>query len=41
MEVGKKFLADNSKRENVITLESGLQYEIMKTGEGPKPTLEG
>ena len=40
MEVGKKFLADNSKRENVITLESGLQYEIMKTGEGPKPTLE-
>ena len=40
MEDGKKFLADNSKRENVITLESGLQYEIMKTGEGPKPTLE-
>ena len=40
MEVGEKFLADNSKRENVITLESGLQYEIMKTGEGPKPTLE-
>jgi FKBP-type peptidyl-prolyl cis-trans isomerase FklB len=24
----------------VITLPSGLQYEIMKTGEGPKPTLE-
>tara|TARA_B100000767_G_scaffold78164_1_gene74864 strand:- start:13 stop:624 length:612 start_codon:yes stop_codon:yes gene_type:complete len=40
MEEGKKFLEDNSKRENVITLPSGLQYEIMKAGEGPKPTLE-
>ena len=40
MEDGKKFLADNSKRENVITLPSGLQYEIMKAGEGPKPNLE-
>jgi FKBP-type peptidyl-prolyl cis-trans isomerase FklB len=40
MEDGKKFLADNSKRENVITLPSGLQYEIIKAGEGPKPNLE-
>ena len=34
-----EFLAENSKKENVITLESGLQYEVIKTGEGAKPTL--
>jgi FKBP-type peptidyl-prolyl cis-trans isomerase FklB len=32
-------LAENSKKENVVTLESGLQYEVIKTGEGAKPTL--
>ena len=37
---GKKFLEENKKRDNVITLESGLQYEILKSGEGAKPTLE-
>ena len=36
---GKKFLAENSKKENVVTLESGLQYEVIKTGKGAKPTL--
>ena len=40
IEEGEKFLEDNKKRNNVITLESGLQYEILKTGEGPKPSLE-
>ena len=40
IEEGKKFLEDNKKRNNVITLESGLQYEILKSGEGPKPSLE-
>ena len=39
VEAGKKFLAENSKKENVVTLESGLQYEVIKTGEGTKPTL--
>ena len=39
VEEGKKFLAENSKKENVVTLESGLQYEVIKTGEGTKPTL--
>lgn len=39
MEEGRKFLAENSKKENVVTLESGLQYEVIKTGEGAKPTL--
>ena len=40
IEEGKKFLEENKKRDNVITLESGLQYEILKSGEGAKPTLE-
>ncbi|PDH46788.1 MAG: peptidylprolyl isomerase [Bacteroidetes bacterium MED-G20] len=40
IEEGEKFLEDNKKRNNVITLESGLQYEILKSGEGPKPSLE-
>ena len=31
---GEKFLAENKKREGVITTESGLQYEILKKGEG-------
>jgi len=31
---GEKFLAENKKREGVITTESGLQYEIIKEGEG-------
>jgi FKBP-type peptidyl-prolyl cis-trans isomerase FklB len=39
IEEGKKFLIDNAKRNEVTTLESGLQYEILKTGEGPKPSL--
>lgn len=34
---GKKFLEENAKRPNVITLPSGLQYEILKEGNGPKP----
>ena len=39
VEEGRKFLAENTKRENVITLESGLQYEVIKSGDGTKPTL--
>jgi FKBP-type peptidyl-prolyl cis-trans isomerase FklB len=34
---GEKFLADNKKRSGVTTTESGLQYEVIKTGDGPKP----
>ena len=36
-EAGKKFLADNAKRSGVTTTKSGLQYEILKEGNGPKP----
>jgi FKBP-type peptidyl-prolyl cis-trans isomerase len=31
---GEAFLAENKKREGIITTESGLQYEIMKKGAG-------
>ena len=38
-EEGENFLAENSKKKGVTTLESGLQYEIITNGEGAKPTL--
>ncbi len=36
---GEKFLAENKKKAGIVTLPSGLQYEVMKAGEGPKPTI--
>ena len=38
IEEGKKFLEENGKREGVVTLPSGLQYEVLTEGTGPKPT---
>ena len=35
---GRAFLEENGKREGVITTSSGLQYEIITMGSGPKPT---
>lgn len=37
---GKEFLVENSKKEGVITLPSGLQYTVIKAGTGPKPGPE-
>jgi FKBP-type peptidyl-prolyl cis-trans isomerase FklB len=37
IEAGKKFLADNAKKEGVTTTESGLQYEVITEGNGDKP----
>jgi FKBP-type peptidyl-prolyl cis-trans isomerase FklB len=37
---GDAFLAENKTREGVVTLESGLQYKILKAGEGRKPTID-
>ncbi len=34
---GEKFLADNKTKPGIITTASGLQYEIIKAGNGPKP----
>lgn len=35
---GAKFLAENAKKEGVITTASGLQYKIITKGDGPIPT---
>ena len=37
IKAGQDFLTENAKRPEVITLESGLQYEIIKDANGPKP----
>lgn len=40
-EVGKKFLEENKNRPGVITLASGLQYKVLKEGDGEKhPTVD-
>ncbi len=36
-EAGQKFLEENKKKSGVITLPSGLQYEIITKGTGPVP----
>ncbi len=35
---GEDFLAENGKRVEVKTTASGLQYEVIKEGDGPQPT---
>jgi len=34
---GEAFLAENTKKENITTTASGLQYEILTKGEGASP----
>ncbi len=34
---GSKFMAENSKKAGIITLPSGLQYEVLTAGTGIKP----
>lgn len=38
IEKGKTFLAENAKKEGIVTLPSGLQYEVIKEGNGKKPS---
>lgn len=37
LKIGRDFLENNKKKEGVVTLSSGLQYEILTEGTGPKP----
>jgi len=37
MQKGIDFLVENGKKAGVITTSSGLQYEVIKEGTGPKP----
>ncbi|WP_342315301.1 FKBP-type peptidyl-prolyl cis-trans isomerase [Lysobacter sp. FW306-1B-D06B] len=39
LEDGEKFLAENSKKPGVVTTASGLQYQVITEGKGPKPTV--
>lgn len=38
LKAGMAFLAENKNREGVTELPSGLQYEVIKEGDGEKPT---
>jgi len=40
LKAGEEFLASNKAKAGVVTLPSGLQYEIIKAGSGPKPKPE-
>mgnify|MGYP000876860431 FL=1 len=35
---GEAFLAENGKKDGVVTLPSGLQYQVLKEGNGRKPS---
>ena len=37
---GEAFLAENAKRQGVFCTRSGLQYEILNEGDGPRPTAD-
>ncbi len=37
IEIGQNFLNENSKKDGVVTLESGLQYKVLTEGNGSKP----
>ena len=38
--VDKEYLVENSKKDGVVTLASGLQYEVIKAGKGAQPTAD-
>ncbi len=39
-DAGRKFLAENAKKDSVITTASGLQYKVLVKGEGEVPQLD-
>ncbi|MBR6120817.1 MAG: FKBP-type peptidyl-prolyl cis-trans isomerase [Prevotella sp.] len=39
-EEGEKYLAENAKKDGVVTLKSGLQYQVLREGNGKKPTAK-
>ena len=38
-EAGKKFLEENQNKEGVVTLPEGIQYLVLKEGEGKQPSV--
>ena len=39
-EAGEKYLAENGKKDGVVTLPSGLQYQVLREGNGKKPSAK-
>lgn len=39
IKAGENFLVENGKRPEVTTTASGLQYEVLRQGDGPKPII--
>lgn len=37
---GEAFLAGNAKKPGVVVTDSGLQYEVLEEGNGPRPTVD-
>ena len=37
---GEKYLAENAKKDGVVTLPSGLQYMVLREGNGKKPSAK-
>jgi FKBP-type peptidyl-prolyl cis-trans isomerase FklB len=37
---GEQYLAENAKKEGVITTPSGLQYQVLREGNGRRPTAK-
>ena len=40
IDAGKKFLAENAKKEGVKVTDSGLQYQVITAADGDKPTAK-
>lgn len=40
LKLGQQFLAENAKKSGVVTLPSGLQYQILNNGSGRNPTAK-
>lgn len=40
LQEGEKFLAENQKKEGVVSLPSGLQYKVLSEGQGDKPEID-
>ena len=39
-ETGEKYLAENAKKDGVVTTASGLQYKVLSQGSGKQPTAK-
>lgn len=37
IELGKQFMESNGKKDGIVSLASGMQYEVLNAGTGPKP----